>query len=174
VINWNIPQTITQGDRVFWSQILDGYNNITDTLSCFIRGASGGIDLTGVPSGDGWDFTINEAQSTTFASGNYKAQFVVFSGLGRETLGTVDLLVCPSFENLTEFDARTADQKELAVITEAIGKLVTGAVAEYRVGDRMMRYQDLNQLTQRQRELRNRIAKTKNPGGRNVPIRFSD
>lgn len=174
MINWNIPQNITQGDRITWKQALDGYNNTTDTLTCFVRGLNGGLDLTGVPVGDDWEFNVLEAQSANLNPGNYKAQFVVFSGSGRQTLGTTDLLICPSFESLTEFDVRSADEKELAAITEAIAKLVTGAVSEYRVGDRMMRYQDLNQLTNRQRELRNRIARAKNLGGRNVGIRFSD
>lgn len=180
MINWTIPQTITQGDRITWKQSLDGYNNTTDTLACFIRGLSAGLDLTGTPTPQtegGWEFTILEAQSTTLSPGNYKAQFVVFSGTGRKTLGSTDLLVCPSFENLTQFDVRSADEKELALITEAIAKLVSGAVSEYRVGDRMMRYQDLEQLTRRQRELKNRIAKAKNPnsiGGRNVGIRFGE
>jgi hypothetical protein len=46
---WTIPLTITQGDRITWKQALDGYNNITDTLACFVRGLSGGLDLTGIP-----------------------------------------------------------------------------------------------------------------------------
>lgn len=175
MFNWTIPQTITQGDRATWTQILDGYNPTTDTLSCFIRGQNGGLNLTGAPNNETWDFTITEAQSTTLVPGEYKAQFVIFTATnGRHTLETVDLLVCPNFESLTEFDARSDDEKELEQITTAIARLASGAVAEYRIGDRMMRYQDLNQLTTRQRELRNRIARAKNPGGRNVGIRFGE
>lgn len=176
-INWTIPQTITQGDRVTWTQLLDGYNPITDTLSCFVRGASGGLDLTGTPNVDAWDFTITETQAASLAPGKYKTQFVVFAfGTGRKTLETTDLLVCSSFESLTTFDGRSDDEKELEVITTAIARLAGGAVSEYRVGDRMMRYQDLEQLTRRQRELKNRVAKQKNKssiGGKNVGIRFS-
>ncbi|MGL6341407.1 MAG: hypothetical protein ACRC80_19970, partial [Waterburya sp.] len=104
-----------------------------------------------------------------------KAQFVIFAfGTGRKTLETIDLLVCPSFESVTTFDGRSDDEKELEVITTAIARLAGGAVSEYRVGDRMMRYQDLAELTKRQRELRNRIAKTKNVGNQNVKIRFCE
>jgi hypothetical protein len=189
---WNIPTTITQGDRVTWSQKLDIYNPATDTLSCFVRGTSPGLDLTGTPNSKAetvgspdhvprrncWDFIITEAQSTSLAPGKYQAQFVIFEfSTVRKTLGIAELLVCAGFDNLTQIDFRSTDEKELAIITEAIAKLVSGAVSEYRIGDRMMRYQDLNQLTQRQQYLRNRIAKAKNPGsigGRNVGIRFEN
>jgi hypothetical protein len=137
------------------------------------------LDLTGVPllTDEGWEFTILEAQSATLNPGKYKAQFVFFGTSGRATLGSADLLVLPNFESLTTLETRTVDEIELEQITMAIARLASGAVAEYRIGDRMMRYQDLEQLTKRQRELRNRIAMTKNPGtvgGRNVGIRFSD
>jgi hypothetical protein len=175
---WNIPVAITQGDRVTWSQKLDIYNPATDTLSCFVRGTSPGLDLTGTPNSNCWDFIITEAQSTSLAPGKYQAQFVIFEfSTVRKTLGIAELLVCAGFDNLTQIDFRSTDEKELAIITEAIAKLVSGAVSEYRIGDRMMRYQDLNQLTQRQQYLRNRIAKAKNPGsigGRNVGIRFEN
>lgn len=177
MINWNIPQKITQGDRVSWSQNLDNFSPSIDILSCFIRGQSS-LDLTGVGNELSWDFTVLEAQSAALLPGKYKTQFVVFaSGMGRHTLGSTDLIVLPSFEALTELETRSPDEIELAQITMAIAKLVSGAVAEYRIGDRMMRYQDLEQLTKRQRELRNRIAMAKNAGnigGRNVGIRFDN
>jgi hypothetical protein len=177
-MNWTIPQKITQGDRVTWTQDLEDYNSSTDTLSCFIRGISPGFDLTGVANNNCWDFVINETQSAALAPGKYQAQFVIFeAATQRKALGIAQLLVCPSFDNLTEIDFRSADEIELELITVAIAKLATGSVAEYRIGDRMMRYQDLSQLTQRQQYLRNRIAKMKNPGGiggRNVGIRFSE
>ena len=87
------------------------------------------------------------------------------------------MLLEPSFEALTTLETRTVDEIELEQITLAIARLVSGAVAEYRIGDRMMRYQDLEQLTKRQRELRQRIAIASGigkPGGRNVGVRFED
>ena len=109
------------------------------------------------------------------APGQYKTQFVIFSGSGRTTVGHTDLLVCPSFENLTEFDTRDEDEKELEAITRAIAKIASGGIAEYYIGTRRARYQDLDQLTRRQQYLRNRIARKKRGGvgGRNVPVRFS-
>ncbi len=173
---FNIPKQITQGDRITWTQELEGYNPATDTLSCFIRGQSAALDLNSVPNGEGWDFEITSAQSANLTPGAYKTQFVIFSGSDRTTLGHTDLLVCPSFENLTEFDTRDSDEKELEAITKAIAQLSNG-VAEYYIGDRRVRYQDLGELSKRQRELRNRIAMAKNPGiigGRNVGIRFGN
>jgi hypothetical protein len=178
IIKWLIPEVITQGDRVTWSQYLPDYSPTTDTLSCFIRGVSQGFDLTGVSNNDGWDFVITDNQTAALAPGKYQAQFLIFeSAIGRKALGIAHLIVLPGFDNLTDIDFRSPDEQELALITTAIAKLVSGAVAEYRIGDRMMRYQDLTALTTRQKELRNRIAKTQNRGtigGRNVGIRFSE
>lgn len=180
-MNFNIPSQITQGDRVSWNQELDKFipdGRPIDTLSCFIRGQSS-LDLTGVPNGFNWDFVITESQSLALQPGKYKTQFVIFAvASGKTTLGTTDLIVLPSFEALTTLETRSADEIELEQVTIAIAKLVTGAVAEYRIGDRMMRYQDLGILTLRQQHLRNRVAKAKYPrslvGGRNVAIRFSN
>ena len=169
----NIPNQITQGDTVEWYETLPDYNPATDTLSCFIRGQSA-LDLTGVPSGNQWDFTITSAQSQTLTPGKYKKQYVIFEfGTKRKTLGTTDLLVCPSFEGLTQLDTRSDLEIELEQVNNALLK----GIAEYRIGDRMVRYQDLGELGKRQQYLRNRIAiasgKLK-PGGRNVGVRFSD
>jgi hypothetical protein len=174
---WNIPSQITQGDRVTWKEELIPYDNLADILHCYLRGTGLAMDLIGVPDGLGWRFTILEADSVTLAVGQWHAQFVIVTpDSGRQTIGRADFMVCPGFNNLTEYDGRSDDQKELDALTIAIARLASGAVAEYRIGDRMMRYQDLEQLTKRQAYLRNRIARAKNPGnvgGKNVGIRFS-
>ena len=161
-----------------WQEYLTTYNSDRDTLTCFIRGMSGSLDLTGVSSIDSprpqsgvWEFVIPEAQSMNIMAGKYKAQFVIYPSSGRKTLGSTDLLVLPSFENLTEIETRTPDEIELEQITQAIAKLASGAVAEYEIGDRRMRYTDLDKLTRRQEYLRQRIAIANGsirPGGRNV------
>lgn len=177
MIYWNIPQTITQGDRITWTEQLDDYHPATNTLRCYIRGFSA-LNLDGVRNSDGWDFEITSAQSETLQPGKYKAQFVISDNLlgNKTTLGTINLLAAPSFESLTELETRTPDEIELEEITKAIAKLVSGAVSEYEIGDRRMRYQDLGELTKRQAYLRRRIAIAEGlitPGGRNIGVRFS-
>ncbi|NJO98545.1 MAG: hypothetical protein HC764_23205 [Pleurocapsa sp. CRU_1_2] len=175
MINFNIPTTITQGDRVTWKQILPDYNPVIDTLSCFIRGATA-LDLTGTPLGEGWEFEIESTQSQALAVGTYCVQFVIYeASVNRQALGTTKLVVCADFEDLTTFETRSFDEIELEAVTKAIAAVVSGGTAEYRIGDRMVRYQDLAVLTERQLYLRNRINKSKNPqsiGGRNVGVRF--
>lgn len=176
MIRFNIPTTITQGDRFTWVEHLSLYNPLVDTLYCYIRGQSGALDLTADCLIDGFEFTVESAQTMVLSPGKYKAQFVILKSSGRrKTLGLASLLVLPSFEGLTTLETRSEDEIELEAITKAIAAVVSGGTAEYRIGDRMVRYQDLAVLTERQRYLRNRIAKTKNPGsigGRNVGIRF--
>ncbi|MEM8828778.1 MAG: hypothetical protein AAGE96_05405 [Cyanobacteria bacterium P01_G01_bin.19] len=172
---FNIPSQITQGDLVQWSETLTDYDPNTDTLSCFIRGQAA-QDLTGVADGTGWNFSIDTSQSATLPAGKYQAQFVVYvNGTKRKALGIAQLNVCASFENLSTLETRSPDEIELEAITQAIAKLASGGVAEYYIGDRRVRYQDLDQLTKRQEYLRRRIAiasgKMK-PGGRNIGARF--
>ena len=127
MIIWTIPQKITQGDRITWTQNLDKFFPAVDILFCFIRGQSS-LDLTGVGNGFIWDFTITEAQSTTLLPGKYQTQFVIFAtGTGRQTLGSTDLIILPSFEALTELETRSPDEIELEQITTAIARLVSGA-----------------------------------------------
>ena len=167
---FNIPKQITQGDKTTWTEKLPNYNPLTDTLSCFIRGQTA-LDLTGTATTEGWDFTIESGQSDKLTPGKYKTQFVVFEfGTNRKTLGKTELLVCPSFESLDTLETRSADEIELEAVTQAIARNSNG-VKEYWIGDRRLRYQDIGELTKRQRELRQRIALAKNPGaigGRNV------
>lgn len=177
MIKFNIPTQITQGDRASWWEHFPEHNPLTDTLTCFIRGQATALDLTAVGSVDGFEFTLSETSSMQMTPGNYQAQFVIYPSSGRLTLGNTNLTVLSSFEDLTQIDPRSDDEKELEQITTAIARLAGGAVSEYRIGDRLMRYQDLSALTQRQQYLRNRIAKTKSPksiGGRNVGVRFSN
>ena len=171
---FNIPKQITQGDTVSWSETLEEYNPVTDTLKCFIRGQST-LDLTGVPNGNQWDFSIDTNQSILLAAGKYNTQFVIESGTNKKALGITELIVYPSFEKLTELETRSADEIELEEITKSINKLASGAVSEYWIGDRKLKYQDLEQLTKRQQYLRHRVAMAKNRGaigGRNVGVRF--
>ena len=173
---FNIPKQITQGDKTTWTEKLPDYNPLTDTLSCFIRGQTA-LDLTGTATTKGWDFTIESAESETLTPGKYKTQFVVFEfGTDRKTLGTTELLVCPSFEKLTELETRSADEIELEAVTQAIARHSNG-IKEYWIGDRKMEYRDLQELYDRQQYLRTRIAISSGKlkaGGRNVGIRFSN
>ena len=172
---FNIPTQFTQGDSFSWYIKLGDYNPATDTLSCFIRGQSA-LDLTGISNADRWDFAITSVQSAELIPGKYKKQYVIFkNGTKRETLWTADLLVCQSFENLTELETRTPDEIELEAVTKAIAQLSSKNVAEYYIGTRKVRYNDLASLYERQKYLRNRIAKSKNKaaiGGRNVRAGF--
>lgn len=173
---FTIPTSFTQGDRVIWKQRLTGYNSATDTLTCFIRGQSS-LDLTaGGNSGysDEWDFEMTSSQSLSLIPGRYKVQFVLFSGSGRLTLGETEINVKPSFENLTELEVLDEDEKELQLLTIPIAKIASGGVAEYYIGTRRARYQDLSELTKRQAYLRSRIARKKKGyvGGKNVGISF--
>jgi hypothetical protein len=174
---FNIPQKFTQGDRLEWSETKWDFDNRTEIMSCFLRGQTG-LDLTGIPDPDNynkWNFEVGEQTSFVLLPGLYNAQFVVFGpGVGRKALGIVSVEVLPSFELLTNLDTALTEEKELEEVEKAIASLSNG-VAEYYIGTRKVRYVDLSQLYERQRYLKNRIAKIKNRsliGGLNVGVNF--
>lgn len=172
-MRFNIPEQITQGDRVTWVSQFPGFDPQIDTAALFIRGDNS-LDLTGIPGFINWYFEISPSESMAMRAGLYMAQVVIFNAERRITLSTVTIDVLPSFENLTELDTRTTEQKELELLNEAIAKLSSG-VAEYYIGDRRVRYTELPQLYERQKYLQNRLASMKNKssiGGRNVRIRW--
>lgn len=172
-----IPTEFTQGDRLSWYEHIPGRDPISDILKVFIVGREAKLTVTANGGISGFEFSIASATTQALQPGKYKAQFAIFEPSGNKTtLGTTKLIVLPSFENLTELETRSSDEIELELITKAIAKLASGAVAEYRIGDRMMRYTDLGELTKRQQYLRTRVAMANGkikPGSRNIGVRFS-
>ena len=134
------------------------------------------MDLTGVPDGDSWIFAITEAQSNSLKAGKYNAMFTVYvNGYGRKTLDVVGIQVSANLAEAVEIDNRYDEEIELELVNEAIANCLSGGVAEYEIGDRRIRYQDIEGLFKRQRYLQTRLAKRMNRGsigGRNVGVRF--
>ena len=173
---FNIPQKITQGDAVTWTEEIAEYNPNTDNLICYVRGQAR-LDLTATNSNGLFEFAITSDQSNDLQPGKYKAQFVIEPRSGqRKTLGIAEFEICPSFANLDTLETRTPDEIELEELNKAIAKLSSRAVAEYYIGDRRVRYADLPNLYQRQIYLQRRINLKKNPhlkNGRNTLIGFN-
>ncbi len=173
---FNIPTQFTQGDRVSWWEHISDYDPVNDILKVFIVGRKNTLTVTANGGINGFEFAIASTLTKVLQPGKYKAQFAIYvNGMDKTTLGSTDLLVCPSFENLSELETRTPDEIELEAVTEAIAKLSSKNVAEYYIGTRKVRYNDLASLYERQKYLRNRIAKSKNKaaiGGRNVGVGF--
>ena len=172
--SFNIPQKITQGDAVTWTEELSDYNPSTDNLICYVRGQSR-LDLTATANNGLFEFAIASDQTDDFKPGRYKAQFVIEPESGqRKALGIAELEICASFANLDSLDTRTPDEIELEQLNKAIQNLSSG-VEEYEIGERRVRYTDLPNLYQRQRYLQRRINLTKNPqfrNGRDTQISF--
>ena len=172
-----IPTEFTQGDRLSWYEHIPGYDPVSDILKVFIVGRGAKLTVTANGGISGFEFSIASATTQALQPGKYKAQFAIFELSGdKTTLGTTEITVLPSFEGLTEIETRSADEIELKLLVNAIAKLASGAVSEYRIGDRMMRYQDIDQLSRRLEYLRKRVAvanRKLKPGGRNIGVRFS-
>lgn len=165
---FNIPN-FTQGDRVTWNLSNEGYD-LNNTLACFIRGVAGSLDLTATINGALWEFIIESSQSQDLIQGEYQAQFVLFNGTNRVTLGLQKFQVFPALD--LAGDLRSKDEIELEKLAQAIASMLeNGGVAEYYIGERRVRYSSLEELYKERDRLRRRVAMAKNKamiGGRNV------
>jgi hypothetical protein len=133
----------------------------TWTLTYRLRGNGQNPDLVGAGNGSGWRVTIPAATTADFAAGVYGWSVDVAHGDGRRfTLasGTVELLA--NYQTVTgAFDGRTQSQKDLDAIDAAIrARLAGGAVAEYTIGNRNLRYVTLSELRQLRSEIATRVA----------------
>lgn len=170
---FNIPKQFYSGDRITWTEELTELS--VDTFALFVRGPNS-LDITGVKNGATWLFEISEEKSEALAPGLYRAYAVAYiTGDGRKTIGTAEFSVLPNPASTGFVDNRSREEIELEMVRSAIFKVAEGGVAEYEIGERRVRYSNLDELQARERYLVNRIAKLKDRsiiGGRSIPIRF--
>lgn len=161
-----IPSRITAGDTVTWSEVA-----LTDpqvglitsavwALTFAFRGpvALQGGDITGTASAAGWTMTLpsalTAAMNTSAKPARWYWQAYASDGTKRLTVGDGQISVLPNFAGLTGIvDARSSAEKILAQIDATIEARTTGgAVAEYTIGQRSMKYMSTTELL----ELRSR------------------
>ncbi|WP_319419477.1 hypothetical protein [Pleurocapsa sp. FMAR1] len=171
----NPPKSIVSGDFKKWISTLPEYPPTEWQLSWAIRGESV-LDLVASPYDGNYQTQISSTQSANLLPGTYSWQAMVTRGNERTTIATGSIMVIQDLARAsTGFEARFSDEIELELLTKAIAELSSKNVAEYYIGTRKVRYNDLASLYERQKYLRNRIAKLKNKssiGGRNVGVSF--
>lgn len=94
-INWNIPQQITQGDRVTWTEEFEGKISDDEQLKFLIKGSSE-INVIGQYYGAGWDFEITPLQSKALIPGIYEVRIVLHFGESKITLDVIELEILES------------------------------------------------------------------------------
>lgn len=151
-----IPGTINQGDTVTW---IDGPatdslgNAITSpgyTLTWYFAGPTT-LSVVSTAANGGWQTTLTSAQTTAFVvdpDAAYYWQALASNGTSKFTLGTGTFTVIPTIAGQQAgFDGRTQDEKDLAAVKAALQARYTGgAVAEYTIGTRRLRYESMESL----------------------------
>lgn len=138
MLRFNIPRTITPGDRITWRDSFPDYKPPEYSLSWAIRGASA-IDLDALAVGDEFETTITPEQSSTLIAGTYFYQVYARYGDNRATLGAGQITVLANLEGTGAYDGSTTAQKMLALIEKAIAaRLSGGAVDSYEIKGRRL------------------------------------
>ncbi len=156
-----IPPRITAGDTVSWAEpalsdpIKGTISSADYALSFSFRGPvqAAALDVVGVADGTGWKMAIGVAASLQFGVGATQARwfwqaYATKSG-ERLTVGTGILLVLPDLASISAgtFDGRSQAEKILEQINATIlAKTTGGAVQEYTIGNRSMKYMPITDL----------------------------
>ncbi|MGE0410028.1 MAG: hypothetical protein AB7P23_12305 [Amphiplicatus sp.] len=135
------------------------------TLTYRLRGNGQTADIAGAGDGSGWTVTIAAATSVAYTAGVYSWSVDVSHGDGRRfTIAGGTLEVLANFATATgAFDGRTQSQKDLDAIDAAIrARLTGGAISEYTIGNRNLRYESIASLRQLRSEVALRVANERN------------
>ena len=127
-----------------------------------------GATIQSTAFGDGFQFEISSAVTSTFLEGNwfYEAK-ANKSGQQVQTISTGKFEVLPSLaftgNNPKAFDGRTETKKTLDLIEAAINDVIkNGAVQEYKIGTRTAKKYTLAELTKLRIEYQSLVNLEKN------------
>jgi len=167
----NVPAEIRAGDSVSWSEAQQADNlgnaitSATWTLTTYFRFAAAGegVTITGVAAaGGGWTMTIPAATSAAMDAGTWYWQSAATLGSQLVTCGAGTMVVAPSMAysgTPASFDGRSQAEQDLAAVQLAIRSLISRGAAEYTIGTRRFKSNDLAQLMERESRLKAIVAR---------------
>jgi hypothetical protein len=179
-----IPALITAGDTVKWSATSSQYpsSEWTRTVAFRHRNDNDHVNVTGVASGDGWDFTLSATQTSAWPAGDISWQDYVTKSSERYTLATGTLIVGINLAVTTgSHDARSQAEKDLAAVQAAMRAIIDGgAVQEYSIGSRSLKKMSMPDLIALESKLKADVTREKRraklaaglDSGRAVFVRF--
>jgi hypothetical protein len=153
----NIPAQIRAGDTVKWRDVAgrDNLGNAIDsswTLTYYLRTNTNheGATVVGTAYGSGWEFTIAQATSAGFETGQWYWQAEARKSGVHHTLGAGQLQVLAGLSYTGQpaaFDGRSQAQKDLEAVQAAIRAIVSGGVVqEYKIGTRSLKKYEMADL----------------------------
>lgn len=167
----NIPFTIRAGDTIRWrdNASVDVFGSSIDStaysLTYWLRTntASEGANVTGTAYGTGWEFAITAATSAAFDAGQWYWQAIASKTGSVITIGAgqIEVLAALSYAGTPgAVDGRTQAEKDLDAVQAAIRAIISGgAVAEYTIGNRRLKKQDMASLLQLEAKLKAEVKR---------------
>jgi len=163
----DLPSVITAGTTIEWvdEATTAGINETISspdwTLEYYLRTntASEGHTATGTQyqNSTGWQFTISATDSAGFDAGNWFWSARAFKSGKVFEIGSGELEVKQSLQysgTPAAIDNRTQAQKDLDSVQAAIRTLIEDKAAEYSIGNRRFKRQDLATLITRESQLK--------------------
>ena len=163
----DLPSVITAGTTIEWvdEATTAGINETISspdwTLEYYLRTntASEGHTATGTQyqNSTGWQFTISATDSAGFDAGNWFWSARAFKSGKVFEIGSGEVEVKQSLQysgTPAAIDNRTQAQKDLDSVQAAIRTLIEDKAAEYSIGNRRFKRQDLATLITRESQLK--------------------
>ena len=143
----NIPQTLTAGDTVSWSD--DPWTSPAGqlytppgyALTYELRGPGAPVTLNAAQAGTGWHTTLAADVSANLAAGLWWWVAVFTKPGERISAGKGEVRVVVDLASITgAYDGRTQAEKDLAAVEAAISARATGGVVlEYSIAGRSLK-----------------------------------
>lgn len=155
-----IPSVIIQGDSVTWRDVA-GKDNLgnaiasTDwTLAWYFSGPTI-LTVNSTVYQDGWETSLTSAQTaalTAISTGsktpNYYWQATASKGAEKVTLGSGQIAITKNLATaVAGYDGRSQSEIDLSNVQAAIrARIAGGAIHEYYIGTRRLRYEGVAEL----------------------------
>lgn len=144
------PSFVVAGDSICWQRAFPEYPPSSGySLRYILRYAQHVIVLDSAAVGQVHQISATPAVSAVWAAGEYAYQFYAIKAGERHTLGTGRMTVKPDFAAQPDgVDPRSLARKALADAEAAFANYTAtnGAVSEYWIADRKMKYKDASQI----------------------------
>lgn len=132
------------------------------TLTYRIRGNSVSLDQAATANGTGWTVTVAKATSQAYVAGKYGFSVEVAEIAGamrRFTLGQGSVEILPNMATAAAtFEGRSLAEQDLEAVEAAIrARLTGGAVAEYSIAGRALRYESMTALIMLRDDLKRQV-----------------
>ena len=165
-----IPSLFRAGDTVRWRDpagvnwLNESVTNTDYACKYYLRANVSGEakEIVGTAYGNGWEFVITSASTSTMDAGNWWFQARATKTGDEITLyeGQIEVKAQLTYEGTPgAYDGRTQAQKDLDAVTAAIRAIISDKAASYTIGNRTFTRLNLNDLRMRESQLKAEVVR---------------